>query len=382
MKVYLNFGARSTHHSLYDELLSSPPDGVQYITHGLDTKKLPIINSAYQAVRGVAGHIIRPLVRKTILATAPKVDLVHFCDNIADSKTPFVADFEHAWSLLPYVKTLSKEVFDQGRETVQGRIKQKTCKLLLPWTKKSGDSVVNAFGFPGIEDKMVVVPLAIRVPPNHQPLEHNGFNLLFLGTSNLKGDWNFYYRGGVRMLRVFRRFCSGKKDVKLVITGELPAHERWRIKGLPAVEAGMLPKKELEAAFRSSDALFYPSYSTPGMAFLEAMSHHLPVITTDSWANPEIVSNGKTGWVCGFTKFKKEGPYGILPLADDYIPFEKKEVDEALEDSLLEALEKLYADRKLARRLGENGFKGVSEGKFSIKTRNALLLKAYSRALE
>lgn len=385
MRVYLNFGAVSTHHSLYDELLACPPAGVEYVTHGVDTKKIPApLLSAYRAAKKFAGHFTSPFLRRAVSSTAPKADLIHFCDHIELSSQRFISDFEHAWSLLPAGSVrgaLTKEVFDSNRAAVQRALRQESCRALVAWTEKGRRSVANAYGYPGLEDKITVIPLAVRTPQNHQPLPHDGFNLLFLGTANLKGDWNFYYRGGVRMLRIFRRFAEGKNDVRLIMTGEVPEAERWRTEGLPVTVAGFLQKSALEHAFRTSDALFYPSYFTPGLAFLEAMRYHLPVVATSIWANPEIVSRG-TGILCDFTEFNREGPYGILPVEQDFVPFEKTKADQGLEDSLLEALERLYADRKLARRLGDNGFREVSQGRFSIARRNSALLRVYESALK
>jgi len=384
LRVYLNFGAVATHHSLYNELLECPPHGVDYLKHGINPRRMPApLVSTYRFVKRFAGGITSPLLRRTVSSTAPKADLIHFCDHIEFSKERFVSDFEHAWSFLPggsVTGALTKELFDKHRSRVQKKLSQDSCKALIAWTEKGRQSVVNAFGYHGLEEKFVTIPLAMRIPKDHAPIEHDNFNLLFLGTSNLKGDWNFYYRGGVRMLRVFKRFAEGKKDVHLTITGDIPESELWRTEGLPLTVAGLLPLDELNHAFRTADAFFYPSYCTPGLAFLEAMRYHLPIITTDSWANPELVdgSNGITG---SFTEFKKEGPYGILPVQEDYVPFEKNEVDQGLEDSLLEALEKLYADRKLAKKLGEAGFRKVSEGPFSIAHRNKLLLETYKKAL-
>lgn len=371
---------------MYDELICCPPAGVEFLVHGFDTKKYPLLNQTYQIVRGVAGHIVRPLLRKTVLATAPKADLIHFCDHISFSKTPFVADFEHAWSFLPYinagVEKFTTKLFDDNRANVQKLVKQKTCKRLIFWLEKGKQSAIRAYNLDDIENKMVTIPLAMRIPEHHKPLDHEGFNLLFIGTRNLKGDELFYARGGVRLLRVFRKFCEGKNDVKLILASEMPESEKPRLRNLPVVNAGIMSKEKFEYAFRTSDALFFPSYATPGLGFLEAMRYHLPIVTTDSWANTEIVANDKNGLVCEVKKSNKEGPYGIPPNPDDYVYFEKNDVDQELEDSLLEAIEKLYLDRKLARKLGEHGFKEISEGKFSIKRRNQELLKVYSKAIE
>jgi glycosyltransferase involved in cell wall biosynthesis len=260
-------------------------------------------------------------------------------------------------------------------------LRQDGCRGLIAWNEKGKQNVVNAYGFPGLEDMISVLPLSMRIPKNHEPVLHEGFNALFLGTSNLHGDWNFYYRGGNRMLRVFKRFSSGKPDARLIITGEIPHSERWRLEGMQVETPGLLERNELDDALRKADVLFYPSYTTPGLAFLEAMRFHVPILTTNAFANEEIV-DGKNGIACRFADFKKaDGPYGSLPLTGDYIQYEKGSADAELEDSLLEALERLYSDRGMARKMGDSGFNDISSGRLCLQVRNRKLLEVYESAL-
>jgi len=385
MKVYADSGSFDAYHSLYEELLQCPPHGVEYLTHGLDAKRVPgFARSIYQRANILLGGSFTRVLSRAAALKAPESDMVFFCGHIDFSKARFVCDLEFAWSLLPVDAKWTeagKEVYDRHRPLIQRMLGQETCKAVIAWNEKGRQNVLDAFGYPGLEEKMEVVPLSMRIPKDHAPISHYGFNLVFLGTSNFSGDWNFYYRGGVRTLRVFREFCKGKKDVRLVMTGDIPKAGMWRTKGLPIDLPGILPKSGLERVMRTSDALFYPCYTTPGLAFLEAMRYHVPVVTTDSFANREVV-DPRNGIVCAFDAFRKSGPYGGLPLGSDYIPFEKNEVDVELEKSLLEALERLYSDRKLVRSLGDNGFRDVSQGRLSVESRNAKLLGIYKAALE
>jgi glycosyltransferase involved in cell wall biosynthesis len=385
MKVYADSGTVKDFHSLYEELFECPPEGVEYLRHGVDTKHIPRpLRRAYDRLYSIFGRFTTPVLNMAVHSTAPKADLVHSFCHASVSGSRFVADLECAWSLLPEKdKQVSacKELYDRNRKVVQEVLRQGTCRALIPWNEKGKQSVINAFDYPGLDDKLTSVPLAMRIPKEHEPLPHDGFNLIFLGTSNYSGDWNFYFRGGVRMLRVFSRFCKGKKDVRLLLTGEVPKSEMWRTKGLPISMPGLLSKQQLEHSWRTSDALFYPCYTTPGLAFLEAMRHHVPIVTTDAFANKEVVDS-RNGIVCEFTDFEKDGPYGTLPPLEQYTPYEKKCEDTGLEDSLLGALEALYSDRARGVRLGQAGFKEVSEGKFCIERRNRSLLKIYDAALE
>jgi glycosyltransferase involved in cell wall biosynthesis len=252
----------------------------------------------------------------------------------------------------------------------------------MPWTKEGAKSLWQAFPSESVETKTRTVHLAMRIPQAHKPIPHEGFRVLFLGTMNLSGPWNFYYRGGRRLLRVFGRFAKGKGDAQLLLTGEVPEQEEGLLSKTPNAKAvGILPKQELGLLFRTCDALLFPSYCTPGLAFLEAMRYHLPVITTDAWANRELVENGRNGLVSEFTRFDTHGTFNILPHNDDFTAFEKNQIDGRLEDSLVESLERLYCDRRLARLMGERGFGMVGSGRFCIERRNRELRKIYDGCL-
>lgn len=77
---------------------------------------------------------------------------------------------------------------------------------------------------------------------------------------------------------------------------------------------------------------FYPDECFPGV-LLEAMSAHLPVVSTDEGAVPEIVDDGRTGFV----------------------------VERENSAALADALHQLVSSSELRTKMGENGFKKFSE---------------------
>jgi glycosyltransferase involved in cell wall biosynthesis len=57
-------------------------------------------------------------------------------------------------------------------------------------------------------------------------------------------------------------------------------------------------RARLAALYRSSTVFCLPSHYEPfGIVFLEAMAAGLPCIGTRSWAMPEIIADGDTGWL-------------------------------------------------------------------------------------
>jgi len=388
INVLIDFGASGRHHSLYDEILEAPPEGIGYLVPRMPVSRLPKPAMAvYHGIRQILkGRLdVAGLARGMNRAAAEKCDFVHFANHIGPCGSPFVVDFEHALSLL-HAETDERRLAEDVRRVRAERtrlMESPACKFLLPWTMQAAKSLQLAFPSKKIREKTRVVHLAMRIPKEHRPLQHEGFRVLFLGTSNLAGEWNFYYRGGRRMLRVFEKFVKGRKDVELVMTGEVPPSEKKYAERIGRCRiTGLLSKEKLEETLRTSDLLFYPSYGTPGLAFLEAMRHHLPIVTTDAWANGEIVDEEKEGIVVPFTEFETRREFGLPPFKERFISFEKKEKDEELERGLLGALERLYSSKKLGRKMGEAGFRKVSEGRFSIAVRNKKLRKIYEKCTQ
>lgn len=63
---------------------------------------------------------------------------------------------------------------------------------------------------------------------------------------------------------------------------------------------GQKTGKEKDAFLDSADCLLFPTFypgETFGLVLLEAMQHGLPVITTDEGSIPDIVEDGKTGFI-------------------------------------------------------------------------------------
>ena len=84
------------------------------------------------------------------------------------------------------------------------------------------------------------------------------------------------------------RYTSGLRGA-----GELPKH--------PGLEnVGPVAYKDMPSLYQSSDILLFPTVREGfGLAAAEAMACGLPIVATDCSALPELVDNGKGGFLCG-----------------------------------------------------------------------------------
>ena len=148
------------------------------------------------------------------------------------------------------------------------------------------------------------------------------------------------------------------------------------IKNLKIIDS-VIPWQQLEQEFKTSDIFLFPSHNTPGLAILDAMSYELPVITTDLWANSEMIQNSRNGIlippskeICYFEDdlIPKWGDPGFLEIIRNY------SIDV---DPLVSALCKLIDNPELRRRMGKEGRKDIEMGEFSIMQRNIRLKKIF-----
>ena len=94
-----------------------------------------------------------------------------------------------------------------------------------------------------------------------------------------------------------------------------------------------------EKMFAQSDVFVFPTYNEAfPLVLLEAMQHHLPIVSTREGGIPDILKEGENGLFCN----KKDA------------------------ESLARVLERLLDDEDLRRQMGEQGYKSYQE-KFTLR---------------
>jgi alpha-maltose-1-phosphate synthase len=166
--------------------------------------------------------------------------------------------------------------------------------LILTMSEWTRQSFVDEFEQD--PDKVVMVGAGANLPlPSELPQrDFSRPHLLFVG----KGD--FIGKGGAQILAAFERVRSRHPEAELSIVGQptLPTTQ-------PGVRnLGVISRRAaggeaaLDRVYREATMFLMPSiYECFGIAFVEAMALGLPCIGAATCAMPEIIEDGRTGFV-------------------------------------------------------------------------------------
>ncbi|MBL8000649.1 MAG: glycosyltransferase family 4 protein [Flavobacteriales bacterium] len=326
-------------------VFSNPPEGYRY-TRGLD----------------MPWHMLRTrqqfLLHTKCFLPLKHVDLYHTYNSVVANHRPWVIEVE---SYLPRYKPMreSHPLFKWGQRRLAGD----DCKWLVFTSENTfrmnRDKLVAAGVDPA---KMVVVYRAVE---QYLPgvKDASRFTILFAGNG-------FYRKGGVELLKAFQRL--ERPDARLVIVSTLEvdwgvepdaATVAWAERTIqedPRIELHRgLPHDGVLQLMRKAHVFASTTFADPfNNTVLEAMGARLPVISSQVSSIPEIVEDGRNGWLLDVTG----------------------RASDAIADELAEKLRRLMDDQALLRHMGEQSFQVVRE-KFDIEVRNRRIKELYDRAL-
>ena len=137
----------------------------------------------------------------------------------------------------------------------------------------------------------------------------------------------------------------------------------------------IIPRERLlKEVYSKCDIFLYPTFCDSfGYSLIDALVAKLPIVGTNLYAVPEVVEDGKNGFIIDIPG------YNIESGMTDY-PIEKlsQKENKIFICGLVKSLEKLIKNKKLRDRMGKKSFEMASRGKFSIKERNKKLLAVYN----
>jgi glycosyltransferase involved in cell wall biosynthesis len=364
-------------HPQFDEILDFPPKGVSYTKSRVKTRYHGWFTEKRITWHKKIMNII-PIPRMT--STKTDADIVHSTRGIIQikQKKPWIIDLECGIIFTSFNWRAMKNPV--VRRIIMNSLTSKNCKKILPQSEAAKKTFIWAIGeknYNKIKDKVEILYLALR-PCRKKKIKRNDKKVIlsFVGRS-------FYGKGGPNLLKAYEILTQKYKNLELKYKGDIP--EEWigfaeNLPGFKLIKGYLSRDKLFEKMYLSSDIYVMPtSKDNYGVVFLEAMSAGLPIVSTTSMTVPEIVEDGKNGFLLK-TDLSHENYYG---RGKEYTKDTHK-VNEAIVRQLVEKLSILIENKRLREKMGKEGRKMIEDknGKFSIEKRNIQLRKIYENCLK
>ena len=376
-------------HLAYESLLHAPPPGYRFLAgdgreHAViraASRFAPAYSALYVLDRLVPAHLLKSCWDALTRPPAGTA-LTYAVNHLVLRDEPWVLDLpcEHVTNVLGGFRH-----FNRFRGLVKRVLAGRNCRKIIV-SIDAGRKALQAALDSDLAGKTDVVYGAVPKKEFAKSFNENKVKLLFVNSGNIPGQ--FHAKGGKEALETFSLLRKRYPHVEMVVRSDVPSPIRKRceqIEGLRIIDR-VVPWEELEREFMTADIFLLPAHLTPQMAFLDAMSYELPVVTTDAWGNAEIVEDGRTGllvhdWPLASHYERMLPRYFVPPVGS---PEYRDIVASTSPQIVLELVEKLgllIENAELRRRLGRAGREAVENGRFSIQQRNSTLKRVLDEAI-
>jgi len=363
-------------HPLFKELINYPPKNVNY--------KISLIpNTTYNDI--FTRYVKKAITKTQEILQLPRMmhsqtpsDIIHSTRGVLmTNKRPWVVDVEMAASFVglsnwsPLKKPITKMIISKY-------LSSPWCKKILPYSYAAKKNIEEWVDCKKFKNKIEVVHPAYH-STKVKRMQSDQITFSFIcRTSPI--DLDFYIKGGHDLLRAFQILNKKYDNIHLKIKGSIPEHLQKKLKNVTFTEENLPREKFYEEFLFKPDVYVQPTLvDTFAIAVIEAMSVGLPVVATNMFAMPEIIREGHNGFLINSKMHW-----------DKYVKFDPKykkfnvdavKIHPEMVKDLVKKLSILIEDKNLRRKMGQNSFKMVDSGKFSIKRRNEKLRKIYEEAL-
>ena len=299
-----------------------------------------------------------------------KYNLIHSSRGIIPlNMRPWVIDMEHVHSFFGLNPKLMKNKF--WRKFIEKKLASKNCKAILCHCEATRQAFFRYLDCSKFKDKIKILYPSSHIIPIKKE-KHDKIRILAILSL-------FEHKGGLQILEAFSQLDKKYKNIELWLRADVPESfkKKYNSKNIKYMDyfKDIIPRERLlKEVYSKCDIFLYPTFCDSfGYSLIDAMVAKLPIIGTNMFAVPEIVEDGKNGFVINIPG------YSLKDNFLQYYPIENltKKDNEIFIRGLFKSLEKLIKDKKLREKMSKESFRLVNTGKFSIKERNKKLLVAY-----
>jgi len=368
MKVHLLVGNLP----LYTELFEHPPKGIKYL--GKPTKG---VKEYYSKINWLKRKFLlyfnKVCKLPRMMYVFTNADLIHSNRGICIlNRKPWVIDMDHASAFVGFNHETWKNLRYRG--VVKRFLLSKYCKKIMAWSTAAKHSLLNSFPKNERLKEKIEVLYPATLYYKIRKSKNEVLTLLFVGSL-------FKEKGGQEVLESFK-ILRKRYDLRLLIKADVPTNlkRKYNFKEIEyfSYKHEILSRIELlKKFFAKADIFVYPTYfDIFGLCLLDALATGLPIVATNVFAVPEIVEDGKGGFLINSPIKWHDETYLWNPT-----PFSIKR-RKIVVNQLVNKLSMLIENSFLRKKMSRYNKKLVVKGKFSIKERNKKLKKIYEESVK
>jgi len=301
------------------------------------------------------------------------IDLIYSPGKIIFNEFPWVVEIDNV-AVLAYYNLFLLNLL---KPVIKSKLKSKFCRNIICISEAAKKSVVNYFKDAEIEKKCSVVYPYVELMKHREKKKSGKIKLLYIATQ-------FYLKGGKEILRVFERITGKYPDLELYMITNAPEEIKQKYsayRNIFFVPATLEKQKLYDKYYSECDVFLQLSFQDSfGLVNLEAISAGLPVIATDMFAIPEIVENGRNGFILKspIAYFKRDFTPNPEFWGVDLNEYARVHDFPDLEEECEKKLCALIENKKSLRSMSGHSLWLVRKGKFNESLRK----KNLKRALE
>lgn len=372
-------------HSLYRELVKYPPENYNVVASS-DFQKHYLAKIASKHHNYYYKHLLYyfgslPYVLTQLTQRTEKYssyDLIYASQHVISTKKPWMVDLEYSNALGGY--------FDltMSRNIISKKLKEKSCRAILPWSNWAYETLRNSINCKGFEDKIRVIRYTVT-PKNITNLrkDKSSIRILFVGSINPANVNSFEFKGLYEILAAFIDLQKKYDDLELIIRSAVSPEIKEKAKKYSSIRIieNPLSNEELEKLYLTSDIFAHSGFEVLNLSILEAMSYGIPVIATSLYNTPELIKHMHNSILIDlpnpklfYTKYGTPSDFSksFLNSMIKLRPY--------MTQKLVEFMKLLIEDSSLRRKIGKEAYNTIEGGEFSIKNRNKLLKEIFDDA--
>lgn len=373
---------------LNQELLKNPPNVVNYILAQEITKMSAetLKSNKITLKKRVAKLILKSELSNKIglfipyvnLSNNNSIDLIHMYNRIMISSKPFIMELENGSAFLHYQPKKFNSIL---KPLINKLLLQKSLKKIVGISKASKFSLekfLADYKFKNIEEIINKIDYVYPLVP-----ENNNINREFIINKRKKDTINILFistvfdlKGGKELVDAFIEIQKTQtKNINLtLITRKSDIPDKYMRKinehnNIKLVEAN-LDRNDLYALYYSNADIFVlPTYRDSfGLVILEAIKSGLPVITTNTFATPELVKHNYNGFLTTnpISFFNEDFSWNEEYWGDKIYSFVKDYYNNELKHFLAKKMNLLINNDELRIKFSLNSYK-ISEETFDVE---------------